>query len=576
MHKLLTLPGTFSTGEATLQPVLNCSNSRFDYSRITKQASEALDYIKNVTPEPGKTHMLVLALGASETYGPNRNGDAFSEYPVKSRKRTDASHWVSPGEELTKHYKTFENGHAFKHHVNKDPAKASGVVKKAFFNPKMHRVELLICIDNDKDPEWVSRVNDGDFPAVSMGCRIKHDVCSICGNKAPTRSDYCDHVKYAMNQVNPDGTKNFVYNPSPDFFDISRVFRPADRTGYTLKKVAFDGIGIDSCELGEYVNLTEKISEVFRKMSDICKILKGTPVASKDQNNVLSFNKYLKSKEYKPEEIKTSEFATDSFPSVLAALSNAGILLTTKEFIQLVLPKLVGSNVSIPDSLIDHILSTQHEIFDAFASSPELLLQVTGTNVFSSPGQIPQDIQNKVSKYVKRASITNLLKKSIPDSIGVRNPDESTLDLIEYTDPRTGKSKTTTRGAVNFSQDAEARDKITKGLGASALLLGAYNGLSLHPELALALGGTALATHGKSKAPPIKTEHGLVIPQNTEFSVRHDSEKVAMYLSLNQGIGKFNYTSLIKFSSFEEDPVKGKVADLDTVVVSLGNYLRNH
>lgn len=47
-----------------------------------KIASEATDYIANVEPELGKTFVLVLAMSASEYYGPNRNGDAFSERPV--------------------------------------------------------------------------------------------------------------------------------------------------------------------------------------------------------------------------------------------------------------------------------------------------------------------------------------------------------------------------------------------------------------------------------------------------------------------------------------------------------------
>ena len=70
-------------------------------------------------------------MGASEFYGPNRNGDAFRE------------------SELIKTHKTFEtNAHVYKSHVNKDPAKSYGKVVKSFYNPDMHRVELILEIDN--------------------------------------------------------------------------------------------------------------------------------------------------------------------------------------------------------------------------------------------------------------------------------------------------------------------------------------------------------------------------------------------------------------------------------------------
>lgn len=176
MKKIIELDDFFPTGEPTVQTVLSWNNGRsVDTSRITKYASDALDYIKNVAPEPGKTSLLLNALGAEETYGPNRNGDGFPEFPIPARGKlasVDRQWWVPPGEELTAHYASFEKNpaHAFKHHVNRDPSKASGVVKKAFWNPRMHRVELLVSVDNDKDPEWVKRASDGEFVPVSMGC----------------------------------------------------------------------------------------------------------------------------------------------------------------------------------------------------------------------------------------------------------------------------------------------------------------------------------------------------------------------------------------------------------------------
>jgi len=216
VRKLIELDEYFPTGELSVQPVLLFNNNRsVDVSRVSKYASVALDYIKSVAPEPGKTALLLNALGAEETYGPNRNGDGFPEHPVPARGKTasaDRRWFVPPGEELTHHYASFETNpaHTFLHHANRDPSKASGVIKKAFWNPRMHRVELLALIDDAKDPEWVKRAQDGEFVPVSMGCRIKRDVCARCGNEAPTRADYCfpPNTKIAM----ADGSRRAIEN----------------------------------------------------------------------------------------------------------------------------------------------------------------------------------------------------------------------------------------------------------------------------------------------------------------------------------------------------------------------------
>lgn len=68
-------------------------------------------------------------------------------------------------------------------------------------------------------------------------CRIPYDVCSICGNKAPTTADYCKCMKQNKGQILPDGRKVFVYNPDPTFFDLSKVVRPAGHIEYMIKKI---------------------------------------------------------------------------------------------------------------------------------------------------------------------------------------------------------------------------------------------------------------------------------------------------------------------------------------------------
>jgi hypothetical protein len=95
LRKVYELDTHFATGEATVQPVLLWgSNGRPLREKFTKTASEASDYIRAVEPKPGTSIVLVLALGAYETYDLNRNGDGFNEFPFKTTsllKRTGRS-----------------------------------------------------------------------------------------------------------------------------------------------------------------------------------------------------------------------------------------------------------------------------------------------------------------------------------------------------------------------------------------------------------------------------------------------------------------------------------------------------
>jgi len=173
---------------------------------------------------PNRAVVIVIALGSGEYYGCNKNGDYF------------------PEKELISSYKTFLDGHVFRHHVNKDPRKSIGDIVGAFWNSQMHRVELLIELDHSKAGREIRRSFGDGFVShpfsVSMGCKVPYDVCSICGKKTYKPSDYCEHIKRWRSRFAPDGRRAYMININPKFFDISVVIRPADETAYILKKVA--------------------------------------------------------------------------------------------------------------------------------------------------------------------------------------------------------------------------------------------------------------------------------------------------------------------------------------------------
>lgn len=535
MRKIIELDDFFATGEMTVQPVLPWGAGRVDTSRITKHASEALDYIKNVAPEPGHTLMLLLALGATEAYGPNRNGDGFSEHPVPARGKVASAsrRWfVPPGEELTQHYQSFEKNpaHTFKHHVNRDPAKASGVVKRAFWNPRMHRVELLAKVSNELDPEWVQRTNDGEFVPVSMGCRIKRDVCSICGNEAPTRADYCEHAKFAMNTIMPDGQKVFVHNPSPDFFDISRVFRPADRIGYTLKKVAEVYEVRSSAELGERADALALKGAAAQKLSDIVKVIQDRPVATSslspdEKSFVVKFRDHAEKKLARAPRIDVAKLARWPLGEVLSAAAANGVVLRDDEFGWLATSKLGQLRHEKLSAAADRAL-------ELFADRPDLLDEVLDSGTLEAFKVAEELMEFFAGAREKRGYAGDYLyRRLVPEGAGMRDDAAPTTDMLHV------GPYATTRGAAIDAQDATTRAHVGKVLGGSALLLGGYKALTAFPwmrrmKMPLALGAGALGAKLLSKRPgeTMQTDEGYEVPRITELSMKSASQEALAHL----------------------------------------------
>jgi hypothetical protein len=185
------------------------------------------DYISKAQPIENLIQVLITALGAYPFWPQNVNGDRFLE-PSLSHEGDDYG------------YQTFvSNANYFNHHVNKDPALAKGKVLAAVWNEKAKRVELIIGINPELDPDAAAEIANGNNLAFSMGAKLPFDVCSICGNNARTRMDYCDHLRYQINQIDPvTGMLVGALNPRPKFFDISRVLIPADKTAYMWEKIA--------------------------------------------------------------------------------------------------------------------------------------------------------------------------------------------------------------------------------------------------------------------------------------------------------------------------------------------------
>lgn len=169
----------------------------------------------------------------------NRNADSFDK------------------QACVKYHDSFvKNGHVFRHHRNKDPEKAIGIVKASAYNEPMGRIELFIHADKEKAaPELARLEKEGEIP-FSMAAAVPFDVCSCCGamRKRAGDENECDHVANHLGELYGDGRKVFTRNTEPKFFDISFVGRPADRIAWNLKVAS--ALDLDSVKSAEYEGVT--------------------------------------------------------------------------------------------------------------------------------------------------------------------------------------------------------------------------------------------------------------------------------------------------------------------------------
>lgn len=192
-------------------------------SQLTKRASarSLLQFEKNAKQED----LHVIALGAYEGTGYNRNGDAFMEADCKKNH----------------HYFKRADRAVHRHHKNKPADPKFGNIKAAAYNDAMKRIELIIGLDKDACADILHEQEKTGNTNWSMASKQAYDVCSWCGHKAKTDKDRCEHIPRNIGDLNKTGEMCGMINPDPRWFEISYVRRPADRIGLSLGKVASAG-----------------------------------------------------------------------------------------------------------------------------------------------------------------------------------------------------------------------------------------------------------------------------------------------------------------------------------------------
>ena len=346
MDKLITFQGVSSTGEPLVQALFpDVGDGKVKVASFSRLHPEMQKYVDSYKPRPGKLCVLVNALGAGEYYGSNVNADYFEEAELDPQEfkglPVDVNHPSLYG------HQTFLRANVFRHHKNKDPGITYGQIVKVVYNDTMHRVELIIEIDRRRAEELgyqdlLSELDAGGHPAVSMGARVKYDVCSICGNKSFTRQDYCMHMKTMRNQVLPDGRKVFVYNPKPKFFDLSFVIIGADKTSYAMLKVAFaqdalqQGLSADAAAIaGTGRDFDRRI--LLQKMAEVQK--KAT-ITKRIPSLAHGLSPHLAAREPDMDMGQMQELARQPIERTLTSTGAAGMVLKPSEFQTIVLIKM--------------------------------------------------------------------------------------------------------------------------------------------------------------------------------------------------------------------------------------------
>lgn len=497
LRKQLELDAHFpKTGEATVQ--IAAFSGRGGGLVIEKRAfaearSPLYDFLQTVQPEAGATFLLVNALGAWEAYDDNKNGDGFPEKPYKKGVRATCGHpdctktldgWIAEHEVLTKHYPSFEeHGGIYRHHKNyggKRRDLSYGDIKKAVWNTRMRRVELLLKVYNSRASDLVERVGSDDLPAVSMGTHVKWDVCTICGHRAPTRAQYCQHAMAHLREILPDGRKVSVLNPSPRFFDISFVFRPADPTGWTLQKVA-RAYAVPSALAGEMLDTHDAIRDRFVKTAEEIHAAWYSPASF--------IGAYARLVDAEPSETawpqaEVYKFAADAFGLALDDATTARLVALT--------PALVALLGDYPET---------------FKAASDEMKNVLRQQAYEPRDEVPTFNLGPGARY--------------------RAAEPPRTDILTMTDPYTGHVYQTTRGAAMAASTQDVRKRLLNtalfgGLYAAGLhvgLGGALGAWSLPAGLALGAATNRFVQRSPAayRSPTYMTDQGVPVSGGTEF-----------------------------------------------------------
>ena len=323
------------------------SNNDFDFAveSVSILRDVAKDLVKRASAKellqfektPHQEDLHIIALGAYEGTGFNRNGDAFSEADC-----------------IKNHHYFKDSGRAVhRHHKNKPSDPKYGNIKAAAYNHAMKRIELVVGLDRDKCADILDEQERTGNTNWSMASKQAWDECSWCGHKAKTDKDRCKCIPAHLGEINKQGQMCGMHNPNPRWFEISHVKRGADRIGLALGKLAEDSrirpmLPTDYLNLYGDIYVPEELT-ISKKASDKRGLLKKLAEIEKHVDAVAhgavtsNKDKFIKQHAHKinksaPVEPKAMDDLRKHTPGpALKSLADNGVIFSPEDFMKYLL-----------------------------------------------------------------------------------------------------------------------------------------------------------------------------------------------------------------------------------------------
>lgn len=281
------------------------------------------------------------------------------------------------------------------------------------------------------EPDWEGPVYNfsvGDDESYVAGrtavhnCRVKFDVCCICGHKSKTRADYCHCAKNYLGKILPNGKKVYVTNPNMTFFDISFVLVGADKVSFVMEKVAEYAMAKDAQD--KLSTIVKEIPDLAHHLDPLFKREDTLPQGVMDGMGGLSLDKALSALLGKGIVLKPVEFQYMLLKRKPSGFSAADLLRRNIVFTPSGAP--AGMNL-LKDAFLDYPLGLPPQILARRSfSSPLLSIRLTKL-LHAQPPDEETPLQAPISKLLSSMYLDyrrNVLEK-LP-SLVVRFPLEKT------------------------------------------------------------------------------------------------------------------------------------------------------
>lgn len=282
-------------------------------------------------------------------------------------------------------------GEVVVHNCNKNPAKSYGLVKASAYHEPMRRIELICALNATKEAadrngglvadKELEKLARGDDIGVSMACTIPFDVCSHCGNQAKTRAEYCDSIengghckagglKHNMGKCAYDGSILYADNPNPRFFDISHVFRPADRIAYISGQLKAASAFVSGAELAEQLGVTAPTMLDTENQSRVVMqqlaALEKLAEAEQQINDTLWVKTALAAAANVCEPLALNEITDSRMSDVFRALADADVVLPPGDFLRLTVKTATAD-------LLHLVVNALPDMFTKLAADPDIV-----------------------------------------------------------------------------------------------------------------------------------------------------------------------------------------------------------